>query len=449
MGALAGYMAAGSVLAESAMAGAAALTVVAAGIATGTVTGHQINERIEERVLTMGSGASQKVWLVRPSIHLDPIWNQIMTEARRSFRGTIHGRTSRSNDADADIVLTQENEICTHDKVLLLVNRILNDKTSLSGHVYRYLIETFHQRARDREQLVSSNDSIAAVSPRARRDDAHAVIKHITACLLEERPALAQSPFLTEVAANAVEALVFGHLYEPVYEEIVWETQERDAGLWRKITQFRAQPPNGGADCIMESGRESTTSTAVATMMSPSAIMALQMLPGAHSAAEKLHFSVQFLDRVSEHFANHTARSVCADSLLKMVCQHMVWAENEGGLNSQVGFLEEFARDEQLLRGREGYALVTLQASLHFLNLPSTDLQRDIFAEDDEDDDSGTDEDEVEEEMSEVSETTRSEALAEIESHQAVLACASPGEEQDGSTAESSRNDSFKSCLSD
>jgi Vacuolar sorting protein 9 (VPS9) domain len=42
-------------------------------------------------------------------------------------------------------------------------------------------------------------------------------------------------------------------------------------------------------------------------------------------------------------------------------------------LNGQIAFLEEFARDEQLLRGREGYALVTLQASLHFLNVCSVD----------------------------------------------------------------------------
>jgi hypothetical protein len=35
-----------------------------------------------------------------------------------------------------------------------------------------------------------------------------------------------------------------------------------------------------------------------------------------------------------------------------------------------------------LLRGREGYALVTLQASLHFLNM-SRDMENDIFGQDD------------------------------------------------------------------
>ena len=64
-----------------------------------------------------------------------------------------------------------------------------------------------------------------------------------------------------------------------------------------------------------------------------------------------------------------------ADSLLKMVCQHILVSNiHDLGINSQIAFLEEFARDEQLLRGREGYALVTLQASLHFLNCSSTDF---------------------------------------------------------------------------
>ena len=67
------------------------------------------------------------------------------------------------------------------------------------------------------------------------------------------------------------------------------------------------------------------------------------------------------------------------DSLLEMVCQHII-AAKVPSLNAEIVFLEEFARDEQLLRGKEGYALVTLQASLHFLNT-STNFGRDIFGD--------------------------------------------------------------------
>jgi hypothetical protein len=65
-----------------------------------------------------------------------------------------------------------------------------------------------------------------------------------------------------------------------------------------------------------------------------------------------------------------------------MVCLHLVVA-NIPHMNAEIAFLEEFARDERLLRGKEGYALVTLQASLHFLNA-SNDFEEDIFFVDDE-----------------------------------------------------------------
>jgi hypothetical protein len=54
-------------------------------------------------------------------------------------------------------------------------------------------------------------------------------------------------------------------------------------------------------------------------------------------------------------------------------------------MNAEIAFLEEFARDEQLLRGREGYSLVTMQASLHFLSM-CEDIEADIFGQDDEED---------------------------------------------------------------
>jgi hypothetical protein len=50
-----------------------------------------------------------------------------------------------------------------------------------------------------------------------------------------------------------------------------------------------------------------------------------------------------------------------------MVCQHVV-AANIQHLHAEVAFIEEFSRDEQLLSGKEGYALITLQASLHYLD---------------------------------------------------------------------------------
>ena len=70
--------------------------------------------------------------------------------------------------------------------------------------------------------------------------------------------------------------------------------------------------------------------------------------------------------------------NMCADSLLKMVCQHIVFA-NVSHLNAECLFLEEFAKDEQLLRGREGYALVSrYQSGAMFFQTNSTQQNQSI-----------------------------------------------------------------------
>ena len=246
---------------------------------------------------------------------------------------------------------------------------MLSDKSSVPGFVYRYLVDAFLDRLQERLERLETTQPIAAVSPRIRRDDAHAVIKYVTATLLEARPGFSATPSLTELTATAVEGLVFGRLYDVVFEEIVAESAGRDNALRDKIQWFR-------------DGNTSRTNEPI----SSESLEALRQLPQAHSVADKLFYCVQFLERISDFFASAGTSSAgpCADSLLKLACQHIL-AADLSAMNAEIAFLEEFARDEELLRGREGYALVTLQASLHFLNL-STDFETDIFGQDDEED---------------------------------------------------------------
>jgi hypothetical protein len=312
-------------------------------------------------------------------------------------------------------VETDESEIPTQDKVLLLVSRSLNDKHSLPGHVYKSLIQDYRERCLEREKtwneqrkdeeyeqientepvtsesgvdnedtrgyesndemdpLVNNQENLQEAENRlrARRHDTHAVIKHVTATLLEVRPGFAASPAMTEMSATAVEGLVFGELYDSVFEEIVEVTSARDSALMDKICEF----DEAHAGMFNEDGYSNA--------ISQPAMDALLMLPEAHSAVDKLRYCVQFLELISVHFSSMSKNrsALSADSLLKMVCQHII-AAKVPCLNAEIVFLEEFARDEQLLRGKEGYALVTLQASLHFLNT-STNFDHDIFGEED------------------------------------------------------------------
>jgi hypothetical protein len=354
--------------------GSVSIGVFVASVATAGYTAQQLQEMNERRVLTMGEeSTSLKVLLVRPNIQIDPIWAQICTDAKRDapkestqpfhmFSDGFNVRYRR----DEDIVKADEDEIPTNDKILLLVSRILNDKSSMPGYVYRALIEQFCIRGEERARVLQESTSVTALSTRSRRDDAHAVIKHVTATLLEVRPGFGHSRAITELTAAAVESLVFGKLYDSVFGEIAFETEEIDTKLLDRVAEFEASEHSINKELVSEQ-----------------ALAALCTLPEAHSAVDKLHYGVKFLELLSSHFSE-SGNPICADSLLKMACQHILAAKLPQ-MNAEVAFLEEFARDEQLLKGREGYALVTLQASMHFLNL-SQDFYRDIFAQEDTED---------------------------------------------------------------
>ena len=332
------------------------------------------------RELKLLEQGSKTLILVRPEVECDPSWVRHADEARQSWQRICKKSSSTnatgfgsfflpSNDntiipdirygKDADIIKANSAELAVREKVFLLVNRILNDKMSLPGYIYRHLILK-HKRmmmfdGNISEQLPSEDESEVDVS-RISRTNAHNIIKHVTATLLEVRPGLSSSSAMTELSADAVELLVFGELYNDIYAEIVKQTKEQDSNLSNKSRAICENVNDNGSKSEVES-----------STISHLAIAALKLLPLAHTPAEKLSHCVAFLESISEHFSTlYQGKCIDADTLLVMVCQHVV-ASNVDHLHAEVAFLEEFSRDEQLLSGKEGYAVITLQASLHYL----------------------------------------------------------------------------------
>ena len=385
--------------------GSVTASVLASGISVGMAAGQHIQEINETRILTLGEGTKQRVLLmVRPTIQApEPIWDELYQQAKRSYSGNAtsilnmlipnesQAAKRERYEREVDIVETEEDELAIADKVLLLVSRILSNKESLPGHVYRKLLEAFRCRCREQNEKINDtpptdhlpsknppastiNDDEDRIERNQRRRDAHAVIKYVTTSLLLTRPGFGHSPSITEKTATAVECLVFGEIYDLVLEEIELEYQNKDNLLLDKIAQFESQQNQRGIS-MKDDG---DSNFGYRCCISEAALTALHSLPQAHSAVDKLRYCVEFLEQISESFSKSDMKATMgADSLLKMVCQHILIAKVIG-INSQIAFLEEFARDEQLLRGREGYALVTLQASLHFLNA-SEDFNTDIF----------------------------------------------------------------------
>lgn len=367
--------------------GTISVGIIVAGVRGGIMTAQQIQNE-NKRMVKIGGKGSEQVVLVRPNVFVDPIWEEITMNIRRSapkdnvidglaiFGEKVANKKERRR-RDRDIVNSEEDEINTKDKIFLLVANSLNDKQSLPGFVYRELVVEARKRAEERNTLETKDNFTEGhesdnIHSRASRQDVHAIIKHITATLVQVRPGFASSPTITELSALAVETIMFGEFYGDVMEEIRNETREKDDCLQSKLSNIGSDANKYGVD--------------IDEHISEEAINSIRTLPSFHSVQDKLRCCVEILEFVSD-VGSHA--NMGADFLLTLVCRHLVIAHIRRDpksisldYNAECAFLEEFAKDEQLLQGKEGYALVTLQASIHFLNA-CTDTLKDVFMTDD------------------------------------------------------------------
>ena len=115
----------------------------------------------------------------------------------------------------------------------------------------------------------------------------------------------------------------------------------------------------------------------------PSAILALKYVSDrCHTAVDKLEMLVKALEEIDGD------RGGSGDELLEGFIRHLVVAiRGEGdivkarlGYHKDLKIIEEFCRDDVLLRGKEGYTLAILQSSLMFLkNIPVEEYGKEIF----------------------------------------------------------------------
>jgi len=295
-----------------------------------------------------------------------------VTKSFHDSNNNAHGKNKSGLNCNRDTDIFEATELDTEEKVLLLVSRSLNDKTSLPGYMYRCLIEEHTNRAKQRltslkdgnmsstspditpsstsKDFIEPNlDNPITASGRETRQDAHAVILYVTNALLEVRPEIKASQRFVDTAKDSVEIVVLGELYSSIFDEISNEVSLKDKWLLVKIEEYESRSNNK------------------VNLFSDAAIEALRSISKCRSALHKLEIFVTFLEHLSDMYDSDGGGPMSADSLLTFVCRHIILAKVKN-LNAEVGFTEEFAKDEHLLRGKSGYALVTMQASLHILN---------------------------------------------------------------------------------
>jgi len=268
-----------------------------------------------------------------------------------------------NDDSDDDINSCHLNK---EEKMFLLISRGLNDKKSTLSIVYKKLISEVKERALSNQ---ADSECKRDECDRSIRQDVHAIIKHITAILLEDRPEFGASATITEISASCVESLVLSEVYDIVFEEITCQTREDDQKLEGKIQSYH-QSLNNPLNIFnfMQNRNENSCSSSNdgggEIRLCEEAIEALQSLPTHRTVQTKLQCCADILKAISDHGMKS---NISADRLLESVCHHIVHARVPH-LNAECLFLEEFATDDQLVRGLEGYALITLLASLSYLN---------------------------------------------------------------------------------
>lgn len=206
----------------AAVEGGMSIGVLAMGLVAASKYSHKTKE---QRELELPGHEDSTLVLVRPDIAVDPIWADYTAEARELWEkmnnnslksswgsgfGSMFSSDSNEHTAeiryhrDVDIIAADGSELAMREKVFLLVSRILNDKISLPGYVYRFLIRKCIVRESDQECEADQDGTTdqSTYHSHSCKADAHGVIKYVTATLLEVRKGLASSPALTEMCAS-------------------------------------------------------------------------------------------------------------------------------------------------------------------------------------------------------------------------------------------------------
>lgn len=322
------------------------------------------------RVLRLGS--RKQIALMRPVVPVSPEWRDISRRVKQEAAPSFLQRfqicqsinaCSIDNNNNADILNCNEHEISSADKIFLLVSRAMNDKTCLVGKIYKSMMCEFYARMgrlRYREQ-----------KPRARRLDCHSILNELMQILRIQSYECCSSRLDMNMRsysiAMALQSLVFGELYEHVFEEILMEWGDKDGDLRQKSVS------------LLHDGCYGEEESSESCSRSNGAIEALRQLPETVTPTGKVEHCIQFLERLCE-FITMTTRGIKCRSfvasinidpgfLFDAICRHILLAVGEGNLNlnAEVSFLTEFANDEYLL-GKGGFAVVILQSALHYLD---------------------------------------------------------------------------------
>ena len=271
--------------------------------------------------------SKDKVAIIRPYPETNPDWEVITRHAKKKASWHVFLKSSRRKN-DEDILKSDDSELQAKEKVFLLVSRSINNKNSSPGLIYRYLLDEFYHRSEHNNSLrCNSEENLHNLyNERQQRDDCHAIIHHLTLVVLEARPGLSSSSELVELTLIAIERLVFGELYSSVFKEISLEVENKEKCLHKRTPQ----PPS--------------------CQISSIAITNLRKISEFVTPMEKMTCCMEFLQTLCDSensqrsskihdFDRESDTLVDSDSLLQLVCDHILALPREFDIYAEIGFL--------------------------------------------------------------------------------------------------------------
>lgn len=325
---------------------------------------------------------------------------EIWREVARDF---VCSAQQQSDSADAKH-LTEFDDCTMEEEAQVLVARAFADEGSLVASLANHLFDLFRERHPGTKALTSAHLYSSSAAPERRPapaapfsavKDVYGLAHEVLATVLLQVPGLRSCVDNVVAAIRCVDRHVFMHLYGAAFEELRRACEEDDAALDRRLEALRrereqqesapsspvlvASPPSPrGAEegvIVARPPEEPWTSTGFSLdarrFLSTRAIKALRAMRSACTAHDKLRCAVAALEAAGEMEGGRSgeaAAMLTADELLPTVCAHLIEARVPH-LHAQLAFVSAFGREETCY-GREGYALVTLEAALKIVMRP-------------------------------------------------------------------------------
>lgn len=177
-------------------------------------------------------------------------------------------------------------------------------------------------------------------SGRMRALDVHGMTHELILAVFQYNPLLYQTDEIAIETVNCVDRVVFGSVYDSVFEYFVSESQSADDSLASKLAGVGEVPRAHDLQ----------------------AMRSLASLQYARTSFDKMKCVTRFVEVIA-------SPGLAADDLIPALCRSVLVGINHLSLRifSELAFMDYFSRGDVAFYGKDGYSLTSLSAAVDWL----------------------------------------------------------------------------------